>query len=67
MSLPTKAEYENAIYSPRYEFREWSEPKYECELCGGGMCRNEMLVCASIPPKYKYKCNKCGHVDYQCQ
>lgn len=66
--LPTKEEYEKAIPIPlSYEPKQWSEPKYQCTECGGGMCKNLMVELASIPPMYEYKCNKCGHVDYQYQ
>lgn len=65
VNLPTAEEYSASI-NVTFEFpSEWSEPKYQCPKCGGGMCRNEMLVLASYPPKYEYKCNKCGHVGYQ--
>lgn len=65
-NLPTKEEYE-AIASRRFNFtqRNWSEPKYQCPECGGGMCRNEMVVLASYPAQYEYQCDKCGHVEYQ--
>ena len=63
--LPTKIEYENDIVCPSFEIKEWSEPKYQCQECDGGMCRNEMIVLTTYPPKYEYRCNKCGHVDYQ--
>ena len=64
--LPTAEEYKESMESMfKYSFNEWSEPKYQCSECGGGMCRNEMVVCASYPPKYEYRCNKCGHVEYQ--
>ena len=44
--------------------REYSEPKYKCPKCDdGGMCRNETVVLCSNPPQYKYKCNKCGHIE----
>lgn len=60
--LPTKEEFKATIKSePKPEY---SEPKYECEKCGGGMCKNNRIVLTSYPPKYLYKCNKCGHVDY---
>lgn len=65
-NLPTSEEYKESMESMfKYDFSEWSEPKYQCSKCGGGMCRNEMVVCASYPPKYKYRCNKCGNVEYQ--
>lgn len=63
--LPTADEYRKSIGCPHYYQREWSEPKYICPKCGGGMCKNETMVFASNPPQYKYQCNKCGHVEYQ--
>lgn len=37
----------------------------DCPECGGGgMCKNNMIVLTSIPPKYEYRCNKCGYVEY---
>lgn len=63
--LPTADEYRKSIGVPYYYQRKWSEPKYICPECGGGMCRNEGIVLASNPPKYEYKCNKCGHIEYQ--
>lgn len=44
---------------------EWSEPKYTCPKCGeGGMQRHDNFVCASNPPHYEYRCNKCGYTEY---
>lgn len=63
-NLPTEEEYRK-FAEGTLEQKEWSEPKYICPECGGGMCRNEMYMFASYPPKYKYQCNKCGHIDYQ--
>lgn len=63
--LPTAEEYRKSIGVP-YDYQyEWSEPKYICPKCGGGMCKNKTMVLASNPPQYKYQCNKCGHVEYQ--
>lgn len=60
--LPAREEYKSAIaYEPNPEY---SEPMYQCEQCGGGMCKNNHIVLTSYPPMYLYKCNKCGHVDY---
>ena len=44
---------------------QWSEPKYQCPKCGGGMRRNEMVVLTSYPAQYEYQCDKCGYVEYQ--
>ena len=66
-NLPTRAEYVKTSYThtPIIETKEWSDPKYICPLCGdGGMCKNLRVVFASNPPRYKYKCNECGHIDY---
>lgn len=56
--LPTKKEYERSIPIPSYEIRQWSEPKYQCSECGGGMCKNLMVTLTSIPPMYEYRCNR---------
>lgn len=63
-NLPTEEEYRKFAEGTLQQ-KEWSEPKYICPECGGGMCRNEMYEFASYPPKYQYQCNKCGHIDYQ--
>ena len=49
--LPTADEYRKSIGCPHYYQREWSEPKYICPKCGGGMCKNETMVFASNPPQ----------------
>ena len=64
LGLPTKESYVNGLYAPSYDFREWSEPMYQCSECDGGMRKNLQKECASLPPLYIYKCNKCGHTDY---
>lgn len=63
--LPSADEYRNSIGAQYYYQREWSEPKYICPKCGGGMCKHENIVFCSNPPQYEYECNKCGHVEYQ--
>lgn len=66
-SLPSEAEYRESIATlSRFQSAEYSEPKYLCSKCGGGMCRNELEVCACLPSKFKYRCNQCGNVEYQC-
>lgn len=46
--------------------KPWSDPVYVCPNCGdGGMCRENGVVYASMPPKYRYKCNKCEHTEYR--
>ena len=66
--LPTKAAYVSELQTmlPVYDFREWSDPIYQCpeDGCDGGMCKNLTMEFASLPPKYEYRCNKCGHTDY---
>lgn len=65
-TLPTAKEYKEASDKMRYgSADEWSEPKYQCPECGGGMCKNLRMVLSSYPVKYKYQCDKCGHVEYQ--
>ena len=61
-NLPTAKEYREAAQNSPLQ---WSEPKYQCPKCGGGMCRNEMVVLTSYPPQYEYQCDKCGYVEYQ--
>ena len=64
--LPSAKEYSEMANKAAFQFTDrWSEPKYQCPKCGGGMCRDEMTVLASYPPQREYQCNKCGHVDYQ--
>lgn len=64
--LPTAKEYGEMAQRAAYQYTaQWSEPKYQCPECGGGMCRNEMVVLTTYPPKFEYQCNKCGHIDYQ--
>lgn len=63
--LPSADEYRKSIGVPYYYQSEWSEPKYVCPKCGGGMCRHETVVLTSNPPQYEYQCNQCGHVEYQ--
>lgn len=64
-NLPTAKEYEEAASKFVQFSGKWSEPKYQCPKCGGGMCRNEMIVLPSYPAQYQYKCDKCGYIDYQ--
>ena len=61
-NLPTAKEYREATL----QFSsQWSEPKYQCPKCGGGMCKNEMVVLTSYPAQYEYQCDKCGYIEYQ--
>lgn len=64
--LPTAKEYSEAANKYAFQFTaQWSEPKYQCPECGGGMCRNEMITLTSYPVQYEYQCDKCGHIEYQ--
>lgn len=64
--LPSAKEYSEATEKLAFQFiAQWSEPKYQCPECGGGMRRNEMVVLTSYPAQYEYQCDKCGHIDYQ--
>ena len=63
--LPTAEEYQKSL-EQFVSNKEWSEPKYLCPKCEeGGMRRREDIVLDSYPPKRLYKCDKCGHIDYQ--
>ena len=44
--------------------QDYSEPKYKCPKCGGNVRKNLTMVLTSIPPKYRYECDKCDHVDF---
>lgn len=64
--LPTAKEYREAADKMKFQFTaRWSEPRYQCPECGGGMCRNEMAVLCLFPPLYEYQCDKCGFKEYQ--
>ena len=66
--LPTAKEYSELSEAKKSvsQFNaQWSEPKYQCPVCGGNMRKNLMIVLCSYPPQYKYQCDKCGHIDYQ--
>lgn len=68
VDLPTVEQYKESIENLNImdQFTEYSEPKYKCPMidCSGGMCKNNQITVTSNPPKFIYKCNKCGHVDY---
>ena len=66
-NLPTAEEYREMVTDLAFQLaqQKWSEPKYQCPKCDGGMCRDNMNILTSLPPQYKYKCNKCGHVEFQ--
>ena len=61
-NLPTDKEYREATLQ---FLSQWSEPKYQCPKCGGGMRRNEMVVLTSYPAQYEYQCDQCGYIEYQ--
>ena len=64
--LPTAKEFSEAAQKVAFQFTgQWSEPKYQCPKCGGGMCKNLMITLTSYPAQYEYQCDKCGHIDYQ--
>lgn len=63
--LPTSKEYRNSITIPEILLNKWSEPKYQCPNCGGGMCKNLMITLTSYPPQYEYQCDSCGFIEYQ--
>lgn len=64
--LPSAEEYRDMAEKSAFYFQEqWSEPKYRCPKCGGGMRKDLTKVLTSLPPKYEYECDKCGHVEYQ--
>ena len=66
VNLPSAEEYRAAAEKFALRFNsEWSEPKYKCPKCDGGMRRNLAITLASYPPQYKYQCDNCGHIDYQ--
>lgn len=65
-NLPTAKEYRETVQKSAFQFTsQWSEPKYQCPKCGGGMRRNEMIVLTSYPAQYEYQCDKCGYIEYQ--
>lgn len=37
----------------------------KCPKCEGNLVKDESMVLASMPPKYQYVCDKCGHVEYK--
>ena len=64
--LPTVEEYRESANKFAFQFASpWSEPKYRCPKCGGGMCRNNMITLTTYPAQYEYLCDKCGHKEYQ--
>lgn len=44
---------------------KWRDLECHCPECKNGiMRRDESMILTSNPPKYKYKCDKCGHMEY---
>lgn len=66
VNLPSAKEYSEMANKAAFQFTaQWSEPKYQCPKCGGGMRKNLMVVLTSYPAQYEYQCDKCGHIGYQ--
>ncbi len=68
-NLPSAEDYEklDAEYVEDYILatsKKFSEPKYACPICGGGMRRDETVVLCSNPPSYRYECDSCDHIAY---
>ena len=64
--LPSAKEYREAVNKIAFQFTtQWSEPKYQCPKCGGGMCKNLMVTLTTYPAQYEYQCDKCGYIEYQ--
>lgn len=63
--LPTAEEYkENVIKTVLPTLQEWSQPKYQCPKCSGGMCKDLRVVLTTYPAQYKYQCQECGYTEY---
>ena len=65
-SIPSKDEYflqrdRLALVSEATD--EWSAPLFVCVNCGGRVRRKEDYVLASYPPRYLYRCDRCGWQD----
>lgn len=64
--LPSAKEYREAVDKNAFQFTaQWSKPLYQCPKCGGGMCKNLMVVLTTYPAQYEYQCDKCGYMEYQ--
>lgn len=69
-NLPSAEDIEKKEQEALLEFRkaqrEWSDPVYKCPKCNeGGMCKEQHMMYASNPPCYKYKCDKCGNIEWR--
>ena len=63
--LPTAEEYKENVMKTVTQFSgEWSQPKYQCPKCGGGMCKNLYITLTTVPAQYEYRCQDCGNVEY---
>lgn len=62
--LPTAKEYCEMANQINFSAR-WSEPKYQCPKCNGGMRRDKTIVLNSFPVQYMYECDKCGYRESQ--
>lgn len=65
--LPTKDEYVSSTVSSidvGISTEKYSEPRFKCPKCGGGMRKNLQEICTSLPPKYEYRCDTCGLVTF---
>ena len=45
-------------------YDEWRDSYRKCEKCGGDMQVDVSCLCTSLPPQRKYKCKKCGNIEY---
>lgn len=62
--LPTAEEYRKSEGSTLLEWSSWPNPKYICP-CGGNMHLNLTLRFNTDSEVCMYRCDKCGHVEYQ--
>ena len=64
--LPSAKEYldmRNRLAIVSEASNEWTAPLFACAKCGGGVRRKEDYILTSFPPRYLYKCDKCGMQD----
>lgn len=43
---------------------KWRDLERHCPECKNGIMRRDDSIILTSPPQYKYKCDKCGHVEY---
>ncbi len=53
-------EYVEEYYRSPLDLSEWCKTNLECPECEGPIYKNIRYVLISDPPKYRYKCPKCG-------